>query len=235
MVFDDRPLKVSLLFSFAWHLICMSVISIAVMPQGLDISNFSRVSFLGPILEETIFDMMLKGEGARAEAIYSAGSAPSRFIDFDIEPEAPKYEISGRTAAAGQAADTFRGSLRNILSGRKKIPRYSLRESVSVRHQKETFVLEGSVHNREIFYKPEFPSIKRHIDIQDASFNMELKFVVSPKGRVERVEPVVSSGYADIDLVGMRYMRRWLFVSLRKDQEQVNQWGKIRLTFKMEK
>ncbi|NQT46624.1 MAG: energy transducer TonB [Candidatus Omnitrophica bacterium] len=213
----------------------MSIISVAVLPEGIDISNFSKVSFLGPILEETIFDMMLKNEGTRTEAIYSTTPAASRFIDLDVKPEMPKYEFSKQTTATGQRADTFRGSLRNILSGQKKIPRYSLREVVPVRHQKESFALEGSVHDRGIFYKPGFPSIKRRIDIQDASFNMELKFVVSPKGRVERVEPVVSSGYTDVDLVGMRYMRRWLFVSLRKDQDQAYQWGKIRLNFKMEK
>jgi len=50
----DRVLLSAILFSALWHLFWLSALSVVVAPKDTRPPQFSSVSFLGPILEESV-------------------------------------------------------------------------------------------------------------------------------------------------------------------------------------
>ena len=50
----DRVLLSALIFSIAWHLFWMSALTVVVVPKDTKPPKFSSVSFLGPILGESV-------------------------------------------------------------------------------------------------------------------------------------------------------------------------------------
>ena len=51
---SDRVLLSALIFSAVWHLFWMSALTVVVTPKDAKPPKFSSVSFLGPILEQSI-------------------------------------------------------------------------------------------------------------------------------------------------------------------------------------
>lgn len=53
----DRVLLSALIFSAAWHLFWLSALTVVVVPKDTNPPKFSSVSFLGPILEQSILEV----------------------------------------------------------------------------------------------------------------------------------------------------------------------------------
>jgi TonB family protein len=75
------------------------------------------------------------------------------------------------------------------------------------------------------------------VDLQGLgdSFEVGLKFWVSPEGKVESVERVASSGHPTVDIVAMRYLKGWQFVPVKAGEDYEKQWGAVKLSLKLEK
>ena len=48
-----KVLTLAILFSFAWHLFCLSIVKIGFFPEKTEKTRFSKVTFLGPILTKS--------------------------------------------------------------------------------------------------------------------------------------------------------------------------------------
>jgi len=48
-----KVLILAVLFSFAWHLFCLSIFRIGFFPEKTEKAKFSKVTFLGPILNKS--------------------------------------------------------------------------------------------------------------------------------------------------------------------------------------
>ena len=53
----DRVLLSALIFSAIWHLFWLSALTVVVVPKDTKAPKFSSVSFLGPILEQSILEV----------------------------------------------------------------------------------------------------------------------------------------------------------------------------------
>ena len=54
LLFKDKILMFAILFSAVWHLFWLSALTVVVVPKDAKPPKFSSVSFLGPILEESM-------------------------------------------------------------------------------------------------------------------------------------------------------------------------------------
>ncbi len=88
----------------------------------------------------------------------------------------------------------------------------------------------GPLADREISYKPPQPLLLGRA-VAGEALNMELKFFVTAQGEVKEVIPVVSSGSAEADLLGIRYLKRWKFAPAARRGEE---WGRIKIVLSRE-
>ncbi|KPK38421.1 MAG: hypothetical protein AMJ78_10030 [Omnitrophica WOR_2 bacterium SM23_29] len=127
------------------------------------------------------------------------------------------------------------------LTGMKQIPQRQF-DKVKVSYKTYPLQVKGPVRFREVVYRPKLPNYLRwdeelgvDLDRLGDSFEMELKFWVSPEGRVEFVERVSSSGHPTVDLVGIRYLKGWQFAPLVVGESKDEQWGIVKLNFNLTK
>lgn len=227
--------------SFIWHLFWILSVKVFVAPAKINKGISSSVSFIGAILEEG--------------SIYTAIKPQAGIDNKKEESRQPVLtsEIITKTASAiandkvylpESSFDMFREMelklpARYELMGAKQIP---LRQFDKVRVSYKTFPSEitGPARYRQIVYKPDLPAYLKwdeglgvDLDRVGDSFEMELKFWVSPEGKVGLVERVSSSGHPAIDLIGIRYIKGWQFAPLASGQSKDEQWGIIKLNFSL--
>lgn len=72
-MFKDRVFNLAILLSIAWHVFWLSVITVVAAPRQTQV-KFSKVSFLGPILERGALDVRIEPrERSFLEKRYMAG------------------------------------------------------------------------------------------------------------------------------------------------------------------
>jgi len=202
----------------------------------------SRVSFIGSILEETpVFSLRPSGgavsdvaiqrlrdlaAGAGAAEMQASPVASERLIlpaDFDILKEIDaKYSSDAAV---------------NI----KEVPEKPF-DKIMVSYKTYPSEISGPARFREVIYKPELPAYLRwdeglgvNLDKMGNTFSIELKFRLSPEGKVEGVERLSSSGHPTVDLVGIRYLMGWQFAPLKAGGSKEEQWGSVKLNFSLTK
>ena len=63
---------------------------------------------------------------------------------------------------------------------------------------------------------------------------MEFKFLVSAQGDIKEIVPLVSSGNAEVDLLGIRYLKSWKFTPLGSADDRSEEWAKARIVLSKE-
>lgn len=235
-LFRNKPFNIALLISLSWHLLCMLCITIVVLPANFQMSKTSTVSFLGPILEKTAFEMMLPKKSPSRHPLYRK----HMHVDDSLL-------ASTRTGVEKVRFESFftqdkrkglRVSAKDLFGQFKFIPPFR-RTGVDVQQrgtrtrqdawQKDIFI-EGPLADQEILFKPELPAIAQQLDRGQDSFSVELRFKVIPDGTVDDVSLLASSGYPDIDLVAISYIKGFRFSPLasgRKPKRPV--WSNVKL------
>ena len=224
-MFKDRAFNLSILFSFAWHLFWICAIGIIITPTVQSSNVYQEIGFLGPILEKTAFDLMVDEVKPQAEILYAKSSMLIEGIY--LKPKGPNRKVL-KEFALQREADKFMIILQRYLKGSKEIPVYLTEEIDMLYTEKDIKVIssiEGPAQNREIIFKPESLTIPRGLYSDAEDYVIKLKFFVSNNGIVRDIEPVVSSGYPELDLEGIRFLKAWRFSpsGLAKDDE--SDWG----------
>ena len=228
-MFKNKSFTIAFSISALWHIFWMSALNIA-MPGNLQLVKTSGVSFLGPILDKTAFDVILKDRPKFIDTIYKIPQIPlDGLISLELPAIQQKFE-SGIISIPTR--DRFEISLRGLVANVKKIPSYH--DDTFQRTSQPIYAdrVQGPASVRVLLYKPEPPRLPNILDVTDKKFTMKLKFYISADGKVERVQPVSSSGYPDVDLLGVRYIKEWKFEPKRTSAEP--EWGIIDLDLEME-
>lgn len=222
---QNKRFNVAIAISALWHLFWMSIIRVGLLPTEISVAKFPAVVFLGPILEESAFEVGIEKELTSSSSDKRrANSLDSRFTRIDLprrtdfEETVPLVQPEKSTILPGDISEEI-----------KDIPKYSLGK-VSVSYGKPPEI-EGPLHDRAILYKPQPPEYPDWAEEIGLDFDVELRLLVASDGRVQFAEPLISSGFPAIDCLGVRYMRGWRFVPL---DEGKNQWGTIKLNFRLE-
>jgi len=184
-------------------------------------------------------DLVAAPETAAGRNGLSGNEKLASVSDFDILKE----------MNAKSSADTAVGA--------KQMPEKPF-DKVMVSYKTYTPEIEGPARFREVIYKPELPAYLRwdeglgvDLDRMGNIFSIELKFRVSPEGKVESIERMSSSGHPTVDLVGMRYLKGWQFAPLKAGgpkegqnpersegqdpRRSQGQWGTVKLNFSLSK
>lgn len=233
----------ALLASFIWHLFWIFSVTIFVTPATFTKILASNVTFLGGILDEesiSTYERPAPDFGrteinrlplSEIDDIYMARNADINYI------EGPIFKSEFDMLKEKEIKLTAKGELTGI----KQIPLKSF-DKVKVTYKAYPLQIKGPVRFREVIYKPDLPSYLRwdeelgvDLDRLGDSFEMELKFWVSPEGKVELVERVSSAGHPTVDLVGIRYLKGWRFAPLAVSGSKDEQWGIVKLNFSLTK
>ncbi len=235
-MFSTRAFNIALIASFVLHATLVTAVNIVVLPAKFKVREFTSISFLGPILEKRALDIRTANKPGSAATNYESDLKGGREI-HDVKSEAfqasdtVRKDISGRTEKRMNAALSmpFR-EVKDLPVAVRNIKKVSRGES----RAKDTGI-SGPLAAREVFYRPAKPIVPGWIN-SNTPFSLELKFFVTAQGDVKEVIPVVSSGNAEIDLLGIRYLKEWKFVPIaeRGSLSEKDEWGRAKIVFSKE-
>ena len=236
----------ALVASLVWHIFWFSSVKISVSAPAVADRSGSTVSFIGSILEDSPILSVKASVGAASDAeirrlqdLAPLSRDPALFFEKDLVIEGRRLSGNEKLASisdfdilkemdAKYSADTAVGA--------KQIPEKPF-DKVMVSYKTYPSETAGPTRFREVIYKPELPAYLRwdeglgvDLDRLGNIFSIELKFWVSPEGKVESIERLSSSGHPTVDLVGMRYLKGWQFAPHKE-----RQWGIVKLNFSLSK
>jgi len=214
---DKSIYTIALSCSLVWHLLGVQAVHI-IWPQQLMPQKFAAINFWGTILENTDFN---------------AAGGPSENLQ-------PAENAKGKQIALNQDKTEVPDSGFDIME-KKPLPLTELSEKDAPKvlvdiPLKEQFLLAVKMEEefkRSVFFKPDLPAYPEWAKKLGNYFEVQLKFLILPDGTVANVEKITSSGYPELDEIGVRYIRKWKFMSLPAQADQKEQWGVIKLVFKL--
>lgn len=235
-MFRDRIFSIAFLVSISWHLICMFLFTIVILPISLPMSTISNVSFLGPLLEKTAFELMLDKNSQPKQATYQEPMFFNNAFLMHEEGRPGKTKFNG-FSLKGQA-DPAEVSANDLFGGYKIIPEFSTKASINEQKappppaakRDDAFLIEGPLARREIILMPEAPVAAKRVGVEQKNFFVELKVKVAGDGKVERADLLASSGYPDIDLAAINYIKGFQFSAADINGQAV--WDKVKLSIK---
>lgn len=134
---------------------------------------------------------------------------------------------------------------KELFGDSKIVPSFRQTETVSVEEKDNAvlpdnnrgFSIKGPLANREIIFSPTPPTVARRIeDEKQDSFGVELKIAALPDGSVFEISLLASSGYPDIDLQAINYVKAFKFLPVSPGAETGKnaavQTGTLRLDLK---
>lgn len=234
-MFRDGKFNLAVVFSTVWHLFCIFAIGIVVTPSVRSNNAYQEVDFLGPILEKTAFDLMVDQAIPKSETLYSSSVLLSE--STYLKPRGPRRRIP-EVPRPVVMSKRF-GFIRDHGRDKKEIPRYiaeNIKNFVS-KPDKEQLLLAvaGPARKREIIFKPKALAIPRGLYGDQEDYRLELKFFVASNGIVYDATPAVSSGYPEIDLEAIRFLKRWRFSPLNVSEDNGGPaWGIVTVMVRTE-
>lgn len=223
----------ALIISFLWHLLCFFMFTIIIVPSGTGQRRLSRISFLGSILDDSSFKREFKvfgsGRQKRQDKVFllseKAAESQRRKINFDND-----YFLRVKP---------YSSSIDELLVVEKKLP-VEKEENLAVGPKKEASGVEGDARGRAILFKPPLTGIKvfgsgeLEKDTVAPYYKIKLELVIAADGNVKSVENLQTSGYPELDLAAIRYVKKWKFEPLSPDRPQYDQGGMVLLELKPE-
>ncbi|MFH2145560.1 MAG: TonB family protein [Candidatus Omnitrophota bacterium] len=213
----NRTFKIALSCSLIWHFLGVQLVTV-VWPMPQLVPHYATVNFWGHLLDT------------------AAGSADKPAIPGIAGKEKDTQIVTFKKNESGQKKFD-----EPAIPGKENLPLSELSKKASPEPKakgletKQFVVIEdiASAPKRSIMYKPELPACPDWAGDSTGNFELKLKFLILPDGSVGKVEKLISSGYPELDEIGMRYMRKWHFIALPKNAAKNEQWGEIKLIFKL--
>jgi len=223
----------SVVFSAFWHFLWISAIGINVEPNEIMRKEYTEVSFLGPILEKTAFEMMLEESSPKAETLYR----PSVIVKDEayLDVEGPGRSLKDK-AFENEMLNKKQFVGKIYLSMEKEKPSYNVGEKRIYYHIEEKALnrfIEGPAKQRVILFKPDMPYFTKRSLTEEKIFITRFKILISDRGDVEKIEPIISSGDPAIDLKCRAYLKQWKFVPRDSDDVREKEWGIITLNIEV--
>jgi len=238
-MFRDKPFNKAFLISVAWHLFIMFGVTIVVLPVNFQLGKTSTVSFLGPILEKTAFEIMLNQKARPRKAQYRHSMHFDESFLIAAKNELEDLKIG--TLFLSNKRRKLKVSARDILGSYKFTPSFfhagaqgteKKKAASSQELSRQDFIIKGPLADREILFRPSQPNISTMIDYDRDSFKVEVRLKVLADGTVEEVSLLASSGYPDVDLEAINYMKGFKFSPVDRDKEKNSESSRVRLNIR---
>jgi TonB family protein len=223
----------ALFISFLWHIICVFSVVIVISPASKGMEKFSKINFIGAILDSDTFDFYKKNNNLAyqkrpyaIEKLTQGANAPLAFDEKMPKPASAQPYIN----------KPYVNSITEIIK-EVKYPPADILPQIKIADAGYSPEIESEVATRQILFRPQTPVISRAFQASQTpakgeKFQVKLRFLVSPQGNVIFIEKIKSCGYSDIDLAAIRYMKNWQFAPIGPDKPKKNQEGIMLLELK---
>jgi hypothetical protein len=177
---------------------------------------YTRVEFLGPILGKTAFDMGLKATDPVHRFSYNEVPGPS-FRD-EIRPRLEKKAFS-LTGKGSIPEPDLKNNVRYFLRGPKLLPEFMLDTpglGTAITTDRSSVFKKKS--GRRVLYRPDPPTVYKGLYGNNDIYALKVNALISREGRIRLMEPITTTGYPEVDVMGLKYLKGWLF-EFRKEPE----------------
>jgi len=187
-----------------------------VWPGKLCRKHFASVNFWGSILESVDYGSVYSGLNKPQENSQQENQPVIKTRRSDKEDDYSRLKKESIPLAKLSAEETAK-----VKRGIPALERFSISEEVN-----------GEL-KRSVLVKPKLPEYPEWAKKLGSDFEVELKFLILSDGTVGTVDKITSSGYPELDEIGIRYIRKWKFMALPDGAAQDKQWATIKLNFKI--
>ncbi|MFH1406708.1 MAG: energy transducer TonB [Candidatus Omnitrophota bacterium] len=229
----SKPFNVALCVSCLWHLTLGTVFCVVITSASFGDSNFGVINFVGSSLLE---DLKQQAPISQESLLMKVDSGYSRKVSKKLEAKLPKLDRASIEDKTILYMEMPHIRMAGALGSRRLAPSTAIEIE---REEYEPIVsqIKGPAASREVVFKPQLPGLVRwpqkiEQDMDVDSFEVEVKFWVSPEGKVQFVEKLRSCGYFEVDTMATRYMRMWQFAPLKTADGKSSQWGRVKLNFR---
>jgi len=242
-MFRDRPFNAAFLISLLWHLFLIFCVTIVIFPANIKIAKPSSVSFLGPILEKTAFEIMLGRKPGPNTTAYKQSVNANKKLFNNTDEEMGRLNKAGFGAEPVTGEGKGRGvSSRELFGDFKFTPQP--RAAYSAAGYKtagltrsfltggDNISIEGPLADQELLFRPELPIIPRRIESGEGSLAVKLKIRALKGGEVDSAVLLASSGEPAVDLAMINYVKKFRFSPLNSTARTAVDWGVIKIKFK---
>jgi len=226
----NRGFQYAIAISVLWHLFWFFAITIDIKAPASKHRPDLKVYFLGPVLSDDAFNMIVALKPELSETSYRA---PEDFSQ-NLEPEMGTLErLSPGDLVSVPLGRATWGALRGVIKAEKPYADTEFYQKFSIDIVKSPFPIQGDLKRRDILYLPELPEEPLALNLEEPALIPEAEFelTVSDSGEVTRVENIISSGQPEVDLTWQRYLKKWQFMPQERKAKKGPQKGIVRVTF----
>jgi len=205
-MFRDKLFQNFFIFSVGWHLFWFSAIVVILAPPNLEKSQFSKVTFLGPVMEETMLEILIDNNAKYVKTFYVTEPAMQEAqVILPVPPERLEPNREGIFSISNK--DMF--SLKQYIYNYKLYPTDIFRSTISSDTEDKNFYL---IDGFKVIHKPALPSVPALLDTEQKKFSVKLEFFISKEGTAFSINPKTSSGYPQIDMLAIQYIEKIKFL-----------------------
>ncbi len=220
--FRDKSFALGILVSLLWHFFWFFSITVTVNPNKRLSKRAPRVVALSPVLDDTIFRMLVETRPQLSETFYrrmSDFAGPSELAVKTMErPSAGEVVSLPSGKTLGESPRYLLGGSRPVFDG----------ELDPAANDEGPARIEGEVEGRDVIYRPEEPRLEKSRPSSLKTPEIEVDFSVSPAGTVTEAAAVLSSGDAETDFLWVRYLKEWKFSPLKTGEKASVQRGRVK-------
>ena len=153
-----------------------------------------------------------------------------------VPPPQLEREIPAAVASIPEPWTPLRQTAPQLLTATKQIPH--LVTTVVPQVTSAPVWIRGPARHRPLLSRPPLAPYLSRVPLtrlrsreSAATAELELQFILTPEGHVDRTEILRSSGDPLLDLVGLQYLRDWRFSPTegKPAKRQPNTWGQVTL------
>ena len=237
---QSRYMSIAIIVSVVWHLFWLFGITIVDNRYGAVEKTEAKISFLGPLLDKTFFEMMIVRQQSHYAELKKDFYIPNTFSTKELRLKRPEKGPS-RQMHAININKEVRRSIREIISGMKARPFYDFTPYEEMPKVSErSYEIAGPAQGRALVFVPAKPLVEKMAEsgkVGREKFTTEVRFFVSSDGKVVMAEPMVSCGYPDVDIIAVRFVKNWVFSPALGADEPINDrsvWGQVKITLGQE-
>ena len=192
-----------------------SVVSIVNPAAFIKITPYTKIQFLGPLLNKTAFDIMLESANPKPKINYS--QLPQELFANALKVTSPGRRSIEEAANVVFSDTEYESMIAEHLVDIKTVPDFLLTTEP---------VVKGagfSKDTRKILYRPEAPLLSAGMYGGNSTFYLTFRILVSPEGNVKSANYITTSGDPQVDIMAKRYVASWIFEP-RSDGKTEDEW-----------
>ena len=212
----NKDLWIAGIISLAVHSAWLGVFDIRPSPELEKGKVYTRVEFLGPILGKTAFDLVHETTGSPHRFAYSEIPGTSFREETDLRLEKKFFSL---TEEKNLPEPDLKKTTRPFLRASKLLPQFMLDTpglGAAMSTDRSTVFKEKS--DRIVLYRPEPPTVYKNMYGDNRIYALKVNALISREGRIRLMEPITTTGYPEVDVMGLKYLKGWLF-EFRREPE----------------